>query len=335
MILSIKNLCREFTVSEGQRGLSGAIKNLFRSSKKRTIRALDNVSFEIDKGEIVGLIGPNGAGKSTLVKAITGILPSTSGEIRMFGLDPFQNRIKIAAHYGVFFGHRTQLWWNLSARETFRALSCIYELDPKDYQKQFDYLVELLELHDFLSIPVRHLSLGQRVRCDIAAALLHKPKILLLDEPTIGVDVLNKEKLRSHLKHIHEKEQVSILLTSHDMVDIQRLCSRVLVIDKGKITYSGSLDELYKQFATSRLLSLDITGAPSQIQLKRGKLIKQETNRLVIETSKQQSAMEVLNEVSSQCEILDFSVSEMPIDEVIARIYRKNQQSQKEPACKD
>ena len=324
-LLVASHLTQHFTVYQSRPGLLGAMRALVGGRIKKVIHALEDFSFTLHAGEIVGLIGPNGAGKSTFVKLATGILPPTSGALQVFGLEPFRHRARIAQSYGVVFGQRSQLWWNLPAREAFQALARIYALDLAAAQVQIDYLTEVMDLKDFMATPVRQLSLGQRVRCDVAAALIHQPKLIFLDEPTVGVDVVAKERLRGFIRRVNQECGVTILLTSHDMVDIERLCQRVVVIDKGRLAYEGPLEALRKRITTERQLVLDLKGEPERLRVSAGEVIQRDGARVVIRFDAQaHSAMEILAQVAETCEVSDFSIREMPIDQVIAQIYHQN-----------
>ncbi len=328
-VLTAEGLTRHFVVRESGPGIFGAIRGVFGGKEKKLVRAVEDVSFSIARGEILGLIGPNGAGKSTTVKMASGIIRPTSGEIRTLGLDPFRDRIAVARRYGVVFGQRSQLWWSLSAQETFSALAEVYELDPAEARKETAYLVEILEIGDFLATPARQLSLGQRVRCDIAASLIHRPELLFLDEPTVGLDVVGKSQVRDYIERYNRERGVSVLLTSHDMVDVERLSKRVLVIDKGTIVYEGSMEPLRKRFGPERDLVLDLAAPPGTLDLACGEVADISGARVVVRfDSRRHSSMEVLNEITAAHEVVDFSVKELPIDEVVARLYRQG----KEPA---
>jgi ABC-2 type transport system ATP-binding protein len=253
-VLSTYNLSKKFFIKKTAPGFLGALSGLF-SNKKTIVNAVRDVSFSVEKGEVVGLIGPNGAGKSTTVKMITGILFPTSGKISLFGNDPIKNRLECSLKYGVVFGQRSQLWWHLPLSESFHILEAIYRLDKHHAKQTREKLIELFELNDILHTPVRQLSLGQRTKANIAASLLHEPEILFLDEPTIGVEVVGKTRLRDFINRVNKELQVTIIITSHDMVDIERLCKRVIIIDHGKIMYDGQLATLREKVVRERKLS--------------------------------------------------------------------------------
>ena len=228
-----ENLRKEFKKIIKEPGVKGSVKALFKP-KKEIIKAVDGISFSVPKGEILGFIGPNGAGKSTVIKMLTGILMPTSGKCVINGQIPQENRKNYVREIGVVFGQRTQLWWDLALRETYAVLKEIYEVPDDRYKQRMAFLNEVLELDDFITSPVRTLSLGQRMRADIAAALLHSPKVLFLDEPTIGLDVVVKENIRSAIRKINREEGTTVILTTHDLADIELLCERIVMIDKGK-----------------------------------------------------------------------------------------------------
>ncbi len=221
-------------------GLAGAFLDLF-SRRHETVRAVDGIDLEVEPGEVVGYIGPNGAGKSTTIKLFTGILVPTAGEIRVNGFVPWRERRRFVRTIGAVFGQRTQLWWDIAARESFRLLARIYQLDEADFRAQLRLLAEVLDLDPLLSVPVRKLSLGQRMRCELAAALLHRPSLLFLDEPTIGLDVLAKEAVRDFLREMNRRQGTTIFLTTHDLGDIEAVCRRAVVLDRGRIVYDGSV----------------------------------------------------------------------------------------------
>lgn len=258
-IIIAENLVKEFKISRKEPGLKGTIKALF-SNEKEIKKAVDGVSFSVCKGEIVGYIGKNGAGKSTTIKMLTGILIPTRGRCVVNGIEPYQCRQQNAQNIGVVFGQRTQLWWNLPLIESFTVLKNIYQVSDRDYKDRMEFINNILEIGGFQNVPVRALSLGQRMRADVAAALIHNPKILYLDEPTIGLDVLVKNKIRTAIKELNREFKTTIILTTHDMTDIEELCEHIIIIEKGKIIYNdilanllkiGSLSEVVKNIFTN------------------------------------------------------------------------------------
>ncbi len=320
-LIRVRGLRKEFRVFDHDRGLLGAVRNLFRSTG-RVVAAVDGLEFEIEAGEFVGCVGPNGAGKSTTVKMLSGILVPTAGEVEVGGLVPWRNRKAHARRIGLVFGQRTQLWWDLPPSEAFHLLGKIYRVDPARYRDDLSFLTERFSLGPFLDTPVRKLSLGQRMRCEIAAALLHDPAILFLDEPTIGLDVVAKEEVRSILATINRERGTTILLTSHDLDDIERLCGRVLLIDRGRILHDGSVASLKTSLGHRRRIVFDfvdevVPGLPEGATVARS-----EGKRLTVEFDADRlRAPEVISHVLARHAIHDLSVQELDIEEVVRRIY--------------
>lgn len=321
-MIKVSNLEKEFKVFTHKKGLVGATKNLF-SRKHTVVKAVSDINFEIEQGECVGYLGPNGAGKSTTIKMLTGILVPSSGSISVNGITPYENRQENAKQIGAVFGQRTQLWWDLPAIESFYLLGKIYRVDPKRLQQNIDYFTEILNLSEFLNTPVRKLSLGKKMRCELTAALLHDPQILYLDEPTIGLDVVARDNIRKFLKDINEEKKVTILLTTHDLDDVESLCQRVMVIDHGKLIHDDSINSLKGKFGNYKLLEidfkyevkLDLPNGCSEVE-KHGKKSLIEFNTDTIK------APELISELSSKYPLLDLSVHERPIEDVIKRIYQ-------------
>jgi len=244
--IEIKNLCRTFTREIPGTGFVGLFK------KKEHKQALDNVSFNIKKGEMVAYIGPNGSGKSTTLKCLTGAMTPTSGSVKCMGYVPWEQRVEYTQHIGVVFGQKSLLWWDLAAEESFKLYRDIYEVPEKQYKERLEYFDELINIKSLLNKQVRKMSFGERMRCELTASLLHKPKILFLDEPTIGMDVLAKEKVRGFLKQINKNEKTTVILTTHDIGDIEALCERIILIDEGKVIYDGKLSKLKKKYLNEK-----------------------------------------------------------------------------------
>ncbi|KNZ70991.1 ABC transporter [Thermincola ferriacetica] len=251
-IIETEKLTKEFKVFNRREGLLGAVYDLF-SRRYHTVKAVHELDFTVEEGEMVGYIGANGAGKSTTIKMLTGILTPTSGKVMVNGYSPFKEREKCTRGIGVVFGQRSQLWWDIAVIESFKLLRRIYEVPEKAFRRRLADFTEILDLGPLLNLPVRKLSLGQRMRCELAAALLHNPPLLFLDEPTIGLDVLAKEKIRDFLKRINKEENTTILLTTHDLGDIEALCPRVAIIDHGRMIYDGTLESLLKRWGQKEL----------------------------------------------------------------------------------
>jgi ABC-2 type transport system ATP-binding protein len=261
-MICVRDLVKEFSRPKRQPGLLGGVRTLFTRDQVVT-RAVDGVSFEVEQGELLGYIGPNGAGKSTTIKMLTGILVPTAGSVEVAGRVPWKQREENALHIGAVFGQRSQLWWDLPLSESFNLVAKLYRLPPEDYARNLARFRALLDLDEFLAMPVRQLSLGQRMRGDLAAAMLYNPKVLYLDEPTIGLDVVAKERIRAFIAAMNRAEHTTIVLTTHDLGDIERLCSRVILIDHGKVLYDGSVEQLKARYAPHRVLVVQLApGSP-------------------------------------------------------------------------
>lgn len=272
-MIKVTHLKKHFKIKKRQSGFLGSIKALY-SSETEHIKAVDDVSFTIKKGELVGYIGPNGAGKSTTIKMLTGILTPSDGKISIDGLDPSRDRKKNAFQIGVVFGQRTQLWWDLPVEESFDLLKSIYKIEDKIYKKKMDFFFDLLGLQDFFKQQARKLSLGQRMKADIAASLLHSPKVLFLDEPTIGLDLIVKEKVRDFISKINSEDKVTIILTTHDVGDIEFLANRIIVLDKGKIGYDGNISNFNKLLGNLSVINLHFQKPVKNFNLPKPFFIK-------------------------------------------------------------
>lgn len=322
-IICVKNISKEFKISKRDAGIKNAIKSFFRR-KYKTIQALDDISFNIKKGEIVGYIGPNGAGKSTTIKIMCGILLPTSGECKVDGYIPWKERKEYVKNIGVVFGQRSGLWWDVPPIDSFDLLKDIYNIPQKDYEKKLKELTESLDLEEIVNIPTRQLSLGQRMRCEIAAALLHNPKILFLDEPTIGLDAVSKLSLRKCIKKINETTNLTIILTTHDMQDIEALTNRIILIGKGKILYDGSLDRIKEKYKDKMKIDIRFEYTDKKIILKNAKILEQTEESASIELKhKDENMADIFNELMRQVNITDISVEEMSTDDVIAKLYKE------------
>lgn len=314
-IVETRDLTRDFAVrGTGRRALT-----------RRTLRAVDHLRLRIDAGESVGYIGANGAGKSTTIKMLVGILVPTSGTVRTCGLDPQRQRRELAARVGVVFGQRSQLWWDLPVRESFGILAAIHRLPSHDAAARTEELIDRLELGSFLATPVRQLSLGQRMRAEVAAALLHRPRLVILDEPTIGLDVLSKQRLREFLIAERRSHGTTLLLTTHDMGDIERLCDRVLVVDHGAAVYDGSLDGLAGAAGSRRTLVLDFAEpTPDLLDIPDATHLGSDAGglrqRLGFD-SDHTTAAAVLAQVAQRATLRDLSIEEPDIEDVVRRIY--------------
>ena len=295
----------------------------FRRRGRPDLDAVKDVSFTIAAGEMVGYIGPNGAGKSTTIKMLTGILVPTSGSIRVAGVDPSRKRTQLARRIGVVFGQRTTLWWDLPLRDSFDLLQKIYKTDPERHRANLAEFVELLALGDLLDTPVRQLSLGQRMRGDITAALLHDPEIVYLDEPTIGLDVVSKGRLRDFLRTLNAERGTTLLLTTHDLQDIEALCSRVIVIDHGTTVYDGSLPGLHQQGGSTRTLVVDLVDDAPPIAVAGATVRRVEGPRQWLSFPADASAAPIVSAVVAAYDVADLSVQEPDIEDVIRELYSR------------
>jgi ABC-2 type transport system ATP-binding protein len=288
-----------------------------------TVQAVRDLTFSIERGEMVGYIGPNGAGKSTTVKMLTGILVPTSGRVRVAGLDPHRDRIELARRIGVVFGQRTTLWWDLPLRDSFDLLQKIYRVEPQRHHDNLERFLDLLDLRDLLDTPVRQLSLGQRMRGDIVAALLHDPEILFLDEPTIGLDVISKGRLREFLRALNAERGTTLVLTTHDLQDIEALCDRVVVIDHGTAVYDGDLAGLHQRGGSTRTLVVDLVDEAPPIEVAGATTRRVEGPRQWLTFPADASAAPVVAAVAASYDVADLSIQEPDIEDVIRELYSR------------
>ena len=317
----VENLVKIFQVSKRKPGLWNATKGLIHREYS-TVKALEGISFKLEQGELVGYIGPNGAGKSTTVKVLSGILVPSSGRCEVLGNVPWKNRISHVKNIGVVFGQRSQLWWDLPVIDSFELLRDIYNVPEAQYKATKDELVERLNLQQILEVPVRQLSLGQRMRCEISASLLHTPPLLFLDEPTIGLDAVSKLALREFIKELNKKRGTTVILTTHDMDDIEALCSRVMVIGKGQILLDGTINELRNTVSKNRRLIIDLEGEIKEISIAKAKVIKVEGKRAYLDFNPDKiTPSQLISDISSKYQIKDLLIENSPIDEIIAKFY--------------
>ena len=327
-IIKIKNVTKEFKVLNRREGLKGSLKDLF-SRDYKIVRAVDNISMDIQQGEIVGYLGPNGAGKSTTIKMMTGVLEPTSGEILVGGNVPYQNRTKNAQEIGVVFGQRSQLWWALPLVESFKILKDIYQIPDEKYTSILKLYRSLVDIEPLLHKPVRQMSLGQRTLSDILAAFLHNPKIVFLDEPTIGLDVAMKSRIRTLIHALNKERHTTVILTTHDMGDVDALCKRIVIIDKGKMLYDNDIEHLKSFFGSYRTLKLRIDGDLKE----KAKLIQKELPGFSVSVDEEwisilvdeekAKVIDVLGKLQHSYNIRDMQLEEISTEEVIKKIYEE------------
>lgn len=318
--IHIKNLKKSFQVSKRKEGLKASIQNFIRREYEE-IKALENISFDIGRGELVGYIGPNGAGKSTTVKIMSGILVPDSGQCIVNGLVPWKSRVKHVSQIGVVFGQRSQLWWDVPVVDSFALLKKIYKIEESSYQKMRTELIERLSLQSFVNMPVRQLSLGQRMRCELAASLLHAPSTLFLDEPTIGLDAISKLAVREFIKDMNKAHQTTVILTTHDMDDIEALCNRVVVIGKGSILFDGSITNLRKLVGEERRLTIEFEKS-DDYQLPHTTLRQLSHQKAVFGFNPDEiSATQLIQIASGKYVIKDLLIENAAIEEIIADLY--------------
>ncbi|ASS75734.1 methionine ABC transporter ATP-binding protein [Tumebacillus algifaecis] len=328
-LIEVRNLRKEFNRLIPKTGFLSGVRNLW-NTNYLTHTAVDDITFEVQEGEMLGYIGPNGAGKSTSIKMMTGILVPTAGELSIAGLVPWKQRREHAQNIGVVFGQKTQLWWDIPVIESFKVLKTIYKIPDSRYNKNLNIFRELLELHEFENTPVRQLSLGQRMRADLAAAMLHDPQILFLDEPTIGVDVLAKERLRTFIREINRDRGVTVLLTTHDMTDIEKLCKRMAIIDDGKILYDGSIDHLKSQFGSERTLIVELDDAPYSLDIPGTRVLREEGARVWLSYNRDRlNASDVMMNIAKTHTIRDLTVEEPEIESIVREIYETGMNGRK------
>lgn len=325
-MITVDHISKEFVQAKKYPGLRGAIKGLFSSEKVRKT-AVDDISFEIGEGEIVGYIGSNGAGKSTTIKMMTGILTPSKGSCIVNGVNPSSDRMTNAKHIGVVFGQRTQLWWDLPLSESYTILKEIYDVSDEDYKERMDFLNNVLDLPEFFEQPVRTLSLGQRMRADLGAALIHNPKVLYLDEPTIGLDLVVKDKIRDAIKEINERYNTTVILTTHDIGDIEELCSRIIIIDEGKKIYDGTLQALKDTYGTRRKVSMEVRQMDKVRDIKwnsEGVTVNldEEKNILTAFFDKTKTKVSyIISTVMEMTEVQDIQIKETELAEIVKEIY--------------
>lgn len=326
-MIELHDISKSFKVAQRSAGLGNAFKALFHRSST-SVKALQNISFTIEPGEIVGYIGPNGAGKSTTIKIMSGILVPDSGSCTIMGYTPWKDRVNYVKRIGVVFGQRSQLWWDVPVIDSFELLRDIYSIDPRTYRSNVELLTETLNLADIIRTPVRQLSLGQRMRCEIAASLLHDPDVLFLDEPTIGLDSVSKIAVRDFIRMIRREKGVTVILTTHDMHDIEALADRIIVIGRGQIVLDGKLDELRNRFGRHKTMRIDYRAIHSKIAAPpsiAGVEVSEWSHEHLVLTvdTRQTKISDVISRLSTEMELLDVTVEGQPVEQIIVDLYKE------------
>lgn len=323
-MITLENVSKTYKVACRQKGLWGAFKSLF-NRKFKTIEALKNVSFTIKEGEIVGYIGPNGAGKSTTIKIMTGIISPTSGNCQIDGFIPFKDRQKYVREIGAVFGQRSNLAWDVPVIDSYELLRDIYKIPKSEYEKNLNKLTEKLDLKGLLNLPLRQLSLGQRMRCEIAGALLHSPKILFLDEPTIGLDSISKLKVREFIKEMNKETKLTVILTTHDMNDIDALTNRIILIGKGQKLYDGSFENIKNKYSKSVLVKVQMAKSYDNVKIKGYETLSINGNEVTLKNLPETkfSYVKLVQELEKNYEIVDISTKALELEEVIYNLYKE------------
>jgi ABC-2 type transport system ATP-binding protein len=320
--IEVENVSKIFRVTERQPGLGGALRALFHPHQRDKV-AVDGISFTVEPGEMVGYIGVNGAGKSTTIKMLTGILVPTGGRIRVLGRDPSRQRVANAREIGVVFGQRSQLWWDLPFIDSLQLIGQIYEVEPARYRRLMADFTEILDLHDLLRAPVRTMSLGQKMRAELAATLIHEPTIVYLDEPTIGLDLVVKERIRAVIHEQNRKQNTTVILTTHDLGDIEELCQRVMIIDAGRLIYDGPLATIKERFGTHRILTIETSEEVDELPLPAGtEIVGREGRAIVLRFDRRATtASRVVGALMEQVEVIDFTLTEPDLTSIVRQIY--------------
>jgi len=321
-LIQFNNICKDFKISVRKKGFKNVILNFFKREHK-TINALKNVSFEIEEGDIVGYIGPNGAGKSTTIKIMSGILTPTSGECSIMGYCPWKDRRQYVKNIGVVFGQRSQLWWDVPIIDSFELLKDIYKIPNKEYNETLNELIETLNLKELLNRPLRQLSLGQKMKCELAGSLLHRPKLLFLDEPTIGLDAVTKLSVRKFIQQINQKWGTTIILTTHDMSDIEALTNKIILIGRGQILYNGSFSAIKQKYDNIKQIEIEFKHEYENLEFQNYEVVSHNKNMATIKNLPNVAfnTKDFINEISQKYEIVDFSVKSISVDEILAKLY--------------
>lgn len=321
-IIEVKKLSKDFKVKTKEKGFKGSIKSMFKP-KYKIVHAVKNINLNIEKGEIIAFIGPNGAGKSTTIKMLTGILYPDSGSIKVMGIDPVKERKKLAYEIGTVFGQKEQLWTHLTPYDNFKFFAAIYDIPNSVAEKKINELIMLFELNDFINTPVRNLSLGQRIRCEIVASLIHEPKVLFLDEPTIGLDPVVKENIRSLIKRMNKEYKTTIFLTSHDVSDIEKLCKRVIIINNGQVVLDDSMENLKYHYLNKKIVEVKMKEKVSINDEEGINVLKDKGYNLKVEVDITKRSVTDVIKLLNPDNIIDINISNVPLEEIISSIYKK------------
>lgn len=325
-MIEVKNLTKEYKTIQKESGLTGYFKNLVHP-KYQTFTAVDNINFNIKEGELVGYIGENGAGKSTTIKMLTGLLTPTSGEVIVNGRNPNKNRLENNKEIGAVFGQKTQLWWDLPVIESFRLIKKLYQIPENEYRKNLKKFTQILQLDELLEKQVKNLSLGQKMRCELAVTFLHNPKVVYLDEPTIGLDVLVKEKIRQFIKDINKEKNTTVILTTHDLKDIEDVCNRIILLDKGKIIYDGPKENFKDQYGKDIVAHLKINHKTVELIAELPdidfKVLEEDSTSITIQFNHEQTnIMKIMDKLSKYCNVQDLNTRQPELEDILKEIYK-------------
>ena len=321
-VIEVKNLNKTFKIKEKEKGLKGSLKAIFKP-KYKIKKAVNNISFQVEKGEVIAFIGPNGAGKSTTIKMLTGILHPDKGNIKVLDIDPIKNRKKLAYQIGTVFGQKEQLWTHLTPYDNFKFFGAIYDINEKVVEKKIQEFKEIFELDDFINTPVRNLSLGQRIRCEIVASLIHEPKVLFLDEPTIGLDPVVKENIRTLIKRLNKEYKTTIFLTSHDVGDIEKLCKRVIIINDGKVVLDDTMENLKYHYLNKKIVEVKMKEQVNLDDAEGITILKDKGYNLKIEVDTKKKSVSDAIKLLNVDNIVDINISNTPLEDIISSIYKK------------
>ena len=320
-VIKVEKLSKNFKVKIKEKGFKGSLKSIIKP-KYKIVKAVKNISFEVEKGEMIAFIGPNGAGKSTSIKMMTGILFPDKGDIDILGLDPSKDRKRLAYSIGCVFGQKEQLWTHLTPYDNFKFFGAIYDIPESRVEKKIEELRELFELDEFINTPVRNLSLGQRIRCEIVASLIHEPKILFLDEPTIGLDPVVKEKIRTLIKRMNKEYKTTVVLTSHDVSDIEKLCKRVIIVNKGQIVLDDTMENLKYHYLNKKIIDVKMKEKVNLDDVEGITILKDKDYNLKLEVDLKKKSISDAIKLLNTDNIVDINISNVPLEEIISEIYK-------------